>query len=177
MSLDGVANTEYASLSGKIHTLVIDKTLTISGACADAKATGEAVAKLEDAFADIELMSPEGINKAIDTKMAAINSSVNALAEMVEDAAVTETYTVEVDGDSWYDSSDGFWMNNVSVPGLLSTDNPIADVVLGLDKSANKLYEKAWGLVEFIQTYDDRATIYATDRPDISFTMQLKVVR
>lgn len=52
MSLEGIAKTEYASLSGKIHTLVIDKTLSISGACADAKATGEAIEKLTDTAAD-----------------------------------------------------------------------------------------------------------------------------
>lgn len=43
--MEGNLNTEYASLSGKIHTLVIDKTLTISGAAAEAKATGEAIEK------------------------------------------------------------------------------------------------------------------------------------
>lgn len=43
MSLEGTAKTEYASLSGKIHTIVIDKSLSVSGACADAKATGEAI--------------------------------------------------------------------------------------------------------------------------------------
>lgn len=43
MSIEGTANTEYASLSGKIRTFVVDKTLTISGACADAKATGDAI--------------------------------------------------------------------------------------------------------------------------------------
>jgi len=43
MSIEGTAKTEYASLSGKIHTFVVDKTLSISGACADAKATGEAI--------------------------------------------------------------------------------------------------------------------------------------
>lgn len=47
MSLNGTANTEYASLSGKIHTLVIDKTLTISGAAADAKAVGDKMERLE----------------------------------------------------------------------------------------------------------------------------------
>lgn len=47
MSLEGVAQTEYASLSGKIHTLVIDKTLSISGAAADAKATGEHIDRLD----------------------------------------------------------------------------------------------------------------------------------
>ena len=43
MGINGTAHTEYASLSGKIHTFVVDKSLSISGACADAKATGEAI--------------------------------------------------------------------------------------------------------------------------------------
>ena len=47
MSIEGTANTEYASLSGKIRTFVVDKSLTISGACADAKATGDAIAKVD----------------------------------------------------------------------------------------------------------------------------------
>lgn len=47
MGIEGIANTEYASLSGKIRTFVVDKSLTISGACADAKATGDAIAKVD----------------------------------------------------------------------------------------------------------------------------------
>lgn len=47
MSVEGNMQTEYASLSGKIHTLVIDKTLSISGAAADAKAVGAAMEELE----------------------------------------------------------------------------------------------------------------------------------
>lgn len=43
--MNGNAITEYASLSGKIHTLVIDKTLKISGAAADAKAVSDAIDK------------------------------------------------------------------------------------------------------------------------------------
>lgn len=48
MSLEGNAITDYASLSGKIHTLVIDKTLSVPGACADAKAVGDAMDHLEE---------------------------------------------------------------------------------------------------------------------------------
>lgn len=53
MSIEGTAQTEYASLSGKIHTFVVDKTLTISGACADAKATGEAIDDAVDSVKDL----------------------------------------------------------------------------------------------------------------------------
>ena len=69
MSIEGTAQTEYASLSGKIHTFVVDKTLSISGACADAKATGEAIAaangvKQSDLEAAIEA-SESKMQKAI----------------------------------------------------------------------------------------------------------------
>lgn len=42
MSLEGNAVVNSV-LRGKIHTLVVDKTLTISGAAADALATREAI--------------------------------------------------------------------------------------------------------------------------------------
>lgn len=84
MSLEGVAQTEYASLSGKIHTLVIDKTLSISGAAADAKATGEKIDSFdrkvdeanksveqakeayEQSVADMDKAAAEAARKAVD---------------------------------------------------------------------------------------------------------------
>lgn len=66
MSIEGTANTEYASLSGKIRTFVIDKSLTISGACADAKATGDAIDKLIDnAEAAAEKVASDTTNKKL----------------------------------------------------------------------------------------------------------------
>ena len=73
MSLDGTANMEYASLSGKIHTLVIDKSLTISGACADAKAAGDRIEAMEEIVDDvqntvakIDLATPEKVDAHVN---------------------------------------------------------------------------------------------------------------
>lgn len=61
MSLEGNAITEYASLSGKIHTLVIDKTLSISGACADAKVVGDKIEPLEDCVKEAKELYEDAI--------------------------------------------------------------------------------------------------------------------
>lgn len=66
MSIEGTANTEYASLSGKIRTFVVDKSLSVSGACADAKATGDKIDRLlDDAAATAEEAANNTTNKRL----------------------------------------------------------------------------------------------------------------
>ena len=81
MSIEGTANTEYASLSGKIRTFVVDKTLTISGACADAKATGDA----------IETKAGEAAKDAVSEQLpAAVTAGVIAeLPKFLDDTLTT----------------------------------------------------------------------------------------
>lgn len=74
MSIEGTAKTEYASLSGKIHTFVVDKTLSISGACADAKATGDAVESAVNSVKD-------------EAAEYAIEKSLEAVGDLAEDVA------------------------------------------------------------------------------------------
>lgn len=173
--------SEYGSLRGKIHNLIVDNTLSISGAVADAKAIGDAIAELRESVGDIELPDGANINEIVDVvvteKLNGISEWMDDLREDVEKAAVTETYIVEVDGSMWSDESSGYTVYYAEVDGLLSTDNPIVDVVLGYDIAANELYKKAWSLVERVVAGDGAMTIYGTDYPGISFTMQVKVVR
>lgn len=93
MSLEGKAITDYASLSGKIHTLVIDKTLSISGAAADAKAVGDKIDTFdkkvdeanksveqakkdyEEAVADMDEAAAEAASNAVEGAMATILSN------------------------------------------------------------------------------------------------------
>ena len=74
MSMEGNAHTEYASLSGHIKTFVIDKTLSISGACADAKATGDAIENLTESAKD-------------EAAKYAVEKSLEAVKELAETAA------------------------------------------------------------------------------------------
>lgn len=84
MSIEGTANTEYASLSGKIRTFVIDKSLTISGACADAKATGDRLNSLID---DAETAAVEAATKTANEKLANFLDSTLTKSDKAAQAA------------------------------------------------------------------------------------------
>ncbi len=91
---------------------------------------------------------------------------------------LTETFTATVTTDWLADDANGGYLQMVELDGILATDNPIPDVILGDDIDANKLYKAAWSLVDRIVTEDDMVTLYANgEAPTTAFTMQLKVVR
>lgn len=90
-------------------------------------------------------------------------------------AATTVTYNATV-ATSWTES-EGCYYQDITVTGILETDNPIVDIMSGNDNSSNKLYNKAIGKVFRIVTYDNKIRVYATEAIDIAFPIQLKVVR
>jgi hypothetical protein len=93
-------------------------------------------------------------------------------------AASTATYTATVSTSWTEDTINGGYYQTVTVNGMLDSDNPIADVVLGDDVDANALYLEAWACVTRITTSANAIKIYANeDAPTTAFTVQLKVVR
>lgn len=100
------------------------------------------------------------------------------LVEQVAGAATTSTYNVNVSETWTEDTVNGGYTQTVAVTGILSTDNPIADVVLGSDIEANATYLEAWSCVTRITTEDGSIALYANgDAPTSAFTCQLKAVR
>jgi hypothetical protein len=88
------------------------------------------------------------------------------------------TYGVAVTNTWLEDDANGGYLQMVELEGILATDNPIADIVMGDDVDANELYAKAWSCITRIVTEDDMVTLYANkEAPATAFTMQLKVVR
>ena len=86
------------------------------------------------------------------------------------------TYSVSIP-NSWVANSGGGYKQTINVSGILATDKPVADIVLGTDVAANKLYLEAWGCVSRITTADGSITLYAyDDKPKTAFNIQLKVV-
>lgn len=87
--------------------------------------------------------------------------------------ALTLTCTVPV---SWT-ASGSYFYQQVSVPGMLAADNPVADILPGTDNDANKLYAEAWGKVQSIDTLDGAVKLWCTSTPGTAFPVQFKVVR
>jgi acetyl-CoA carboxylase alpha subunit len=125
------------------------------------------------------------INTDINNKVEAINTNVATAQTAADNAnanansrAKTVTYTKAVDTTWTADSTNGGYKKTVAVSGMLATDNPIADIVLGADVDANALYTTAWAMVTRITTSANSITLYANgEKPTTAFNIQLKVVR
>ncbi len=123
---------------------------------------------------------PSGAAAAVQTNLAAHAGDTTVHLTASERTAwngkantVTLSCTVPV---SWTASGNYFYQN-VSVPGMLASDNPAADILTGGDNAANKLYAEAWGKVLRIDTGDNLVQIWCTEAPTVAFPLQFKVVR
>lgn len=129
-------------------------------------------------------ITPSTIGAATqDEMLEALHAAQDAYDEATEaqvtanTKATTATYSVSVD-TVWNSYSAGGYYQTISVSGIKSSDNPIADVILGTDVDANALYIEAWSRVTRITTAANSITLYANgDAPETAFTIQLKVVR
>lgn len=87
-------------------------------------------------------------------------------------------YTVSVPTSWTADSTNGGYKNTVTASGILATDNPIYDVVLGTDTAANALYLEAFALVTRLTTANNSITLWANgEAPTNAFTVKLVVMR
>lgn len=77
-----------------------------------------------------------------------------------------------------WEGSTAPYTQNITVDGILSTDNPIVDVILSDSLDTAILEEKAWGNISKIVTNDGSITaICNKKKPVTGVRIQLKVVR
>lgn len=142
-----------------------------------------ALAKANEAKTDAasaQTTANKGVADAASAQTSANNAqnTANSALDKANAAATTATYTASVSTSWTEDATNGGYYQTVSVEGILATDNPVSDVVLGSDIDANALYLEAWGLVTRITTDAGSVTLWANEEaPTTAFTVQFMVVR
>lgn len=102
--------------------------------------------------------------------------SQDAVTTQLNTKATTNLYTATLLSSGW--SSSAPYTQTVSVSGILSTDTPIADVVLDVVTSTAMAQISAWMCVSNIETADGSITATCFEnKPEIDIPIQLKVVR
>lgn len=140
-------------------------------------------------------LSTEDYTAADKTKLANIESEANktiveqttgtstssvmsqdAVTTQLNNKATTNLYTATLLSSGW--SSSAPYTQTVSVSGILSTDTPIADVVLDVVTSTAMTQISAWMCVSKIETANGSITATCLEeKPTIDIPIQLKVVR
>lgn len=140
-------------------------------------------------------LSTEDYTAADKTKLANIESEANktiveqttgtstssvmsqdAVTTQLNNKATTNLYIATLLSSGW--SSSAPYTQTVSVSGILSTDTPIADVVLDVVTSTAMAQISAWMCVSNIETADGSITAKCFEnKPEIDIPIQLKVVR
>lgn len=90
-------------------------------------------------------------------------------------AATTKTYTATV--STGWTASGNYFYKDVTVSGILATDNPVVDINAGSDNAANALYSESICKVFRITTSANSIRLWATEAIAQAFPIQLKVVR
>ena len=95
------------------------------------------------------------------------------VVELLNDKATVTSYTVTI-GTSWTGSSAPY-TQDITVSGILATDEPIVDVITTTDNYEKEMEEYA--KIFKITTSANKITVYATEKTTASIQIKLKVVR
>ena len=106
-----------------------------------------------------------------------VEDAINNIGDNIdlEGVATTETYTATI-GTTWSGSAAPY-TQTISVPGMLSTDNPIVDIVLNNSYDSSQAALEQYGKIYRITTANNSITVYANEKTESSISIQLKCIR
>ena len=187
------------TLRGKIANitpLTLDKTLTLEGASADAKAVGDAIAKAKneanaqtknhtDSTTNPHKVTAEQVglgnvdntsdaDKPVSTAQAkAIEDSANALRG---EKAETKTYLGVFAASDWSESAP--YTQEIAVNGILGSDNPLVDIDLSEVEDVLRVIE-GWSYIGRCTVNEDNKVVAYCyqEAPAVDLPVMFKVVR
>lgn len=118
---------------------------------------------------------------ALDEFLAIVASAIDEtmygdLVNLIELRALEETYTATLPSASWTGASAPF-SKVVTVTGMLSTDNPIIDIVQTGTYATDVTMQNNWAKIYRAVTSSNTVTFYAHSVPSADIPLQFKVVR
>lgn len=117
------------------------------------------------------------IVRTVNNAIVQYKSKLSTLVSMLNKIfAKTETYTTTVQSSSWNGSSSPYTAD-ISLSGIKSTDNPMIDLVVSETLATATNEVENWSYVYKIITNNDGIKLYATEKPAVALSLQLKVVR
>ena len=102
------------------------------------------------------------------------NGSVTAAK--ISDGAVSQTFTTVITADGWTGEATPY-TNTVTVNGLLAADTPIVDMIPSETYETAEGETEAYANIYRMVTADNQLTAYATEKPTVDITIQIKAVR
>ena len=102
------------------------------------------------------------------------NGSVTAAK--ISDGAVSQTFTTVITADGWTGEAAPY-TNAVTVTGLLAADTPIVDMIPSETYETAEAETEAYANIYRMVTADNQLTAYATEKPTIDISIQIKAVR
>jgi hypothetical protein len=116
----------------------------------------------------IEAVQAEGTPLSITSKT--VNVTRASLG-----AAFTDTFTTTL--NTTWTGTEAPFTKTQTVSGILSTDNPIVDVVMSGTFGTDETRAEQWGQVYRITTSTNEITLSAFEKPTVELPIQIKVVR
>ena len=106
-----------------------------------------------------------------------VEDAINNIGDNIdlEGVATTETYTATI--GTTCSGSAAPYTQTISVPGMLSTDNPIVDIVLNNSYDSSQAALEQYGKIYRITTANNSITVYANEKTESSISIQLKCIR
>lgn len=97
----------------------------------------------------------------------------------IDAKASVANYTATIPASNWANNASGGYMAICTCNGLLSSDTPIVDIVLGSSATTNIGLLEAWGMISHIDVAADNVFyVYAPEeKPTVNIPVQFKVVR
>ena len=116
------------------------------------------------------------INQSLNTLESTVSQNQSQIIDLQSSKATTTTYTATI--STTWTGEQAPYTQSISVSGILSTDNPLVDIILNNDNEIAKSEIENYGKISRIQTTDGSITVTCLeDKPEVEMNIQLKVVR